>query len=525
MIVEGGLIFCRLAVNVLSMIMHASSMTKGGREPGEALIEAKPYALSSICPGDKVALFYHRSNEMLDTVISLLKEGVRHHEMCVFMSRSSSSEIKDRFKALGLDIGSYPGIMVVPTSILRMEEYSFETIADQMRALVHQARGQGYSGARLIMDVPEELAEQVPEEGTWRKLDLIREELEIAVVCMYDLTTLSPKLLMRSLTSYPIIIEQGMLCQNYFHRPSKESGSTDISRDLFQQLNTIRTENVQRMMVEEERSQLILANERLHEENIRRKMVEFALLQAENNQRIMLDAMTEMVLMVDRELKVTQGNSAFVKFLEGLGLDTAFEGKTIFELFIGLPAENRYLYEEIFQYGYTTVTEESVTLMDGRTGLQVHRVPVFKGDMVEMVVVIFRPQPVTEFPHTGIWELAPKLKAAVRDPQGPLGTTLNKYPRPVLVHDIDGNLYLYNESICSELGYSWEELAALGNTREIIIPSPEDKEPYRRFNIGGRISAPATLQRKDGTRVDVMRYLIFMGKGKERRIISVLRPL
>ena len=394
-----------------------------------------------------------------------------------------------------------------------------------MRDLVHQAREQGYSGARLILDVPEELAEQVPEEGTWRKLDQIRDELEITVVCMYDLTTLSPKLLMRSLTSYPIIIEQGMLCQNYFHRPSKESGSTDISRDLFQQLNTIRTENVQRMMVEEERSQLILANERLHEEIVRRKMVEFALLQAENNQRIMLDAMTEMVFMVDRKLKVTQGNSAFVKFLEGMGLDTAFEGKTIYELFIGLPAEDWYLYEEIFRYGYTTVTEESVELIHDRMEFQVHRVPVFKGDMVDRIVIIFRLQPVTEFPQTGIWDLAPKLKAAVRDPQGPLGSTLNKYPRPVLVHDIDGNLYLYNESACSELGYSWEELAALGNTKKIFVPSAEDVKPYRRFNIGGRIFKPATLQRKDGTRVDVMRYLIFMGQGEGHRIISVLRPL
>ena len=84
------------------------SHDQGGREPGETLVEAKPYALSSMCPGDKVALFYHRLNEMHDTVIYLLKEGVRHHEICVFISRSPSSEIKDRFKALGFDIGSYP---------------------------------------------------------------------------------------------------------------------------------------------------------------------------------------------------------------------------------------------------------------------------------------------------------------------------------------------------------------------------------------------------------------------------------
>jgi len=109
--------------------------------------------------------------------------------------------------------------------------------------------------------------------------------------------------------------------------------------------------------------------------------------------------------------------------------------------------------------------------------------------------------------------------------QGYSGTRMIIDVPEELAEQIPGELYLYNELACSELGYSWRELATLGNIQKIFVPSAEDVKPYRQFNIGGRIFAPSTLQRKNGTRVDVMRYLIFMGQRKGRRIISVLRPL
>ncbi|MCX6650646.1 MAG: hypothetical protein NT131_03190 [Methanomassiliicoccales archaeon] len=48
-------------------------------------------------------------------------------------------------------------------------------------------------------------------------------------------------------------------------------------------------------MAEEERSRLLDTNEQMQEEMVRHRMTEFALLQAENNQRTMLDAMADMV--------------------------------------------------------------------------------------------------------------------------------------------------------------------------------------------------------------------------------------
>ena len=39
-----------------------------------------------------------------------------------------------------------------------------------MRTFVQQAKGLGYSGARLILNVPEELSAQVPSENAWLEL-------------------------------------------------------------------------------------------------------------------------------------------------------------------------------------------------------------------------------------------------------------------------------------------------------------------------------------------------------------------
>ena len=84
---------------------------------------------------------------------------------------------------------------------------------------------------------------------------------------------------------------------------------------------------------------------------MQRRMVEFALLRAENNLRTMLDAMSDMVFMVDRDLRVTNGNHTFVKYLKDTGLDPYFEGKFVYDLFPGAPTGGRRLFEEVFRFG------------------------------------------------------------------------------------------------------------------------------------------------------------------------------
>ncbi|MBP7087350.1 MAG: MEDS domain-containing protein, partial [Methanomassiliicoccales archaeon] len=118
-------------------------------------------------PGEKAALFFHRLDDVYDVVTELLKDSIRQREMCAFVFRSPLATLKEMIRARGLDVDAHPSIVLVPLNKAPMDSYSRNTIGEQMRALVQQAKGLGYSGARLIMNVPEELSAQVPSESTW----------------------------------------------------------------------------------------------------------------------------------------------------------------------------------------------------------------------------------------------------------------------------------------------------------------------------------------------------------------------
>lgn len=202
----------------------------------------------------------------------------------------------------------------------------------------------------------------------------------------------------------------------------------------------------------------------------------------------------------------------------------AFEGKTIFELFLGLPPEIRSLYEEIFCFGHTTIADESFDLDDGRFEAEVRRVPVFRGDIVDRIVVILRQKSMTEIMMPGMWEFAELLKAEVREPNGPLRGTTERCAHMVLVNEMGGRLYNFNQAACDGLGYTMEELANLGSTMPIFEPMNRMIKFHRRFNYNGRISMPATVQRKDGSRMEVMCYFSYLGQEKGHKVITILMP-
>lgn len=485
-------------------------------------IEHRSYSISSMYRGEKAACFYHQPEEMLETTIALMEEALRRHEMCVLLSCSPVPFMVERLSAMGLNPRDHPGIVIIPWTSIDMKDYSHGSMTDQLSAFSSQARAQGYAGAMLLVDVPQELAEQLPDLDAWLVLDEVRAGLGITVVCMYDMASLSAALLLRSLTTYSIVITQGMLCHN-FYCLSRGPAPNDPAIGLFDQLNQLRAEHNQMRLLDDERSRLQNINTQLQEEIVRRKMVEFALLQSQNNQSIMLDAMGDMVCMVDRQLRVTQGNQAFITFLDEQGLSTSFEGRTIYEVFPGLPLENRYLYEEVFHFGHITVTDETLDLKHAHLEAEVRRVPVLKGDAVDRIVVIFRLKPVEEFVHPGMWEFAEVLKASIRDPHGPLGDMMEHCPHPVLVHNINGDLYQFNKAACTMLGYSSEELTALGSTMALLDLPTGVKGHHRRYNYNGRISMPATVRRRNGSLQDVTCFFAFLQQGKDLKIILVLR--
>jgi PAS domain-containing protein len=474
-------------------------------------------------PGEKAALFYHRLDDVCDVVTDLLKDSVRQGEMCVFMFRSPLATLKEMVKARGLDLDAQPSIVLVPMSKAPIDSYDRSSIGDQMRTFVQQAKGLGYSGARLILNVPEELTAQVPSENVWLDLDKVREELGMTFVSLYDMTVLSPGFLLQSLSSYLNVIMDGTLCRNFYYLPSLGLPQRDAYRDLCEQLESIREERDLRQNEDHERSKLMEMNRELQEEMIQRRMVEFALLRAENNLRTMLDAMSDMVFMVDRDLRVTNGNQNFVRYLEERGFDTSFEGRFVYDMFPGAPLEGQKLFEEVFRFGYPTAIEESFYVGDEIREAEVRLVPVKVGSQVDRVVVIAHPRTATDGDEEGMWEKADMLRDDLLDPTGPAAGAMEFCPHPVLVTDPEGKLYRVNAALGRELGCSAEEVLAMGNAYRFLEPQKDGEGHIRRINADGRISIPSILTRRDGSTLKVMCYVVHAIEGAEPRRMTVIR--
>jgi len=467
-------------------------------------------------------MFYNRLDEVVGTLASLLQDAIDQREMCAFLCRSHTSALKEHLKALGMDTDRHPSIVLIPFSKALTEGYSEVTIGQHMRVFVQQAKGLGYSGARLIMNVPEELAAQVPSDDSWRELDLVREELGLTVICLYDLVSLSPEFLLKSLASFPKVIMDGAISRNFYYLPTTEGGTMDRQRDLYQLLDNIKAEREERLSEEEERSRLMQMNRQLQEEMLRRRMVEFSLLQAENNLRTMLDAMDDAVFMVDRDLRVTMGNHAFIRYLKENDQDTYFEGKSVFELFPGSPPGTGQLYEEVFQYGYATVVDESIHLTNGLFEAEVRRVPVKMGNVVDRIVVIFRNKPAKLSVMQEMWGFADQLREEVLDPEGPMRGMRDKCPHPVLVTNMDGRIFDFNDAVCRKFGYTREELNDLGSSLALLLPADQRMGMHVRSNYDGHITMPSMLRRKDGSHLRADCYICCAGEGEDHRIITII---
>lgn len=473
-------------------------------------------------PGEKAALFYHRLDEVYGVVAELLKDSVRQDEMCAFVFRTPLPALKEAILAKGFDLDANPSVVLVPLSKAPMDSYSRESIGEQMRTLVKQAKGLGYSGARLILNVPEELSSQVPSENAWLELDKAREEMGLTVICLYDMTALSPVFLLRTLSSNPKVIMDGVLCRNFYYVPSLTFPQRDASRDLYEQLEIIREERDFRESEGRERSKLMKMNRALQEEMVQRRMVEFSLLRAENNLRTMLDAMADMVFMVDRDLNVTNANQTFVRYLVSNGIDPAYEGRFVYDLFPGASTEGRSLFEEVFRHGYPTVIEDYLDLDTGRLEMEFRLMPVMMGDKVDRVVVIGRPLTATVNEMKGMWEKADQMKAEVLDPSGPMAGAMELCPHPVLVTGHSGALISANQAMGRKLGCTREEVIRMGNAAVFLEPQRDEEGMIRRISMNGRISIPSILKQPDGTSRRVMCYVTPVGEGEDARFLTVM---
>lgn len=121
-----------------------------------------------------------------------------------------------------------------------------------------------------------------------------------------------------------------------------------------------------------------------------RKQSEHIFRASENLYQIVLDAITDSVIVVDAALTLLLANDAFIAWCEDHGLETNVIGKSIFAVMPFLPPSARQQYERVVRTGRPLTSERSFTFDDQTVILRELRIPIIERGEVARIITIIR---------------------------------------------------------------------------------------------------------------------------------------
>lgn len=123
---------------------------------------------------------------------------------------------------------------------------------------------------------------------------------------------------------------------------------------------------------------------------IDRKQSEYIFRESEGLYQIVLDAITDTVIVVNTDLTLLLANDAFIVWCEDLGLETNVVGKDLFTVVPFFPPTTRQLYERVVRTGRPLTSERSIRSGDRTMILREMRIPIFENGEVARVVTVGR---------------------------------------------------------------------------------------------------------------------------------------
>ncbi len=139
---------------------------------------------------------------------------------------------------------------------------------------------------------------------------------------------------------------------------------------------------------------IAIENARLYEqaknEINNRKIIEKALIESEKYYRSTIDSIPDYIHIIDRDLKITFINKAFIEWNNQLGISVNVIGKTVYETFPFLSENVLKEYEYVFETGKIHLSEDCVILKGEALTTVTHKIPVFKDKKVIQIITVIR---------------------------------------------------------------------------------------------------------------------------------------
>ncbi len=192
-----------------------------------------------------------------------------------------------------------------------------------------------------------------------------------------------------------------------------------------------------------------------------RRNAEEAIRRSEIEYRATIDAMRDMIHVVDQDLKIILANASILRALSEFGYSTDVEGKTPFDLFPFLDDTVRREYEEVFRDGKALVTAESFIIGGKEKFSETIKIPIHDGFMVKRVLTVIR----------DVTEKKMAEKALVRS-EAKYRELVENANSIILRMDPEGKVTFFNEFAQRFFGFSEEEILGR-NVVGTIVPETD----------------------------------------------------
>lgn len=251
----------------------------------------------------------------------------------------------------------------------------------------------------------------------------------------------------------------------------------DRYRRQLEQLVAKRTESLQRL------------NAALRREVAGHKRTQVALERSERLYHTTVDQLTDMVHVVDRELRILLFNTTCSRVCEELGSDQEAVGRHVFDVFPFLPDSVRDEYAQVFRGGELLVTREETHIGGRQIITETRKIPISDGDTIDRVITVVRD--ITE------QKLA---EDALRESEERHRHLFENIPTGVFRTTPFGEIVEANEALCQLLGYPDRE-SLKGVTVTDTYVSASDRARLRALLAEqGMIQSYETLlRRRDGS--------------------------
>jgi two-component system, sporulation sensor kinase E len=119
-----------------------------------------------------------------------------------------------------------------------------------------------------------------------------------------------------------------------------------------------------------------------------RNKAEIAVRESEREYRTVIDAIDNIIHVVDRNLKVIITNSAAKAWYKKVGLDPNIEGQQLFDVFDFLPPMVAEEYQRVFDSGEILLTEEETVFENQRVVTETRKIPIIEDGIVNRIATV-----------------------------------------------------------------------------------------------------------------------------------------